>query len=505
MYRQLIGFILALSLSTIACRKPCADTDSCLAINIKTQLAKEIVDYKVVSLNKNCAVVKEYRPQQMVKPPLPQVIEIRTDDVNPLPADAKWLRIVAKTETGVSRLRPVDWQINHDSRVHTIEANFSPLETLMGVAQSPLDASKQIQYIPKNNERHEPLLLVRGAMQVHPVWHQKNQQDSMFNLKVPTTTNCQVPSAPPLMDSKPSHVSFSPARPYYSILYEHPELPMNQIMVCQIDTLNHNSIPRMDGNVFDPISRIDWHFHTDLQPGTKSDCIMMGYHGTSGALNWVGCDTLSPLPGPFHSAKTDMYPDFDGTIKHYIYHENKIIELNQIDMSTPATVTPKQPIRFDLKWSADIIIKLSDLNGDQYLDIVAVNKTTKEVSWALASDTDSVLKGRLHWPTGFMMASSFRIEPTDGITDGIRDVSLGDVDGDMTPDLVIAFDHKTAVYWGNGAGFAQDESLDIPDSSQVDTLAVGDLDGDCAAEIAMGGPRMLRIAKAPGPTIGSGR
>lgn len=494
MHRQLISFTIALSLSTIGCRQPCAGFQSCLAINIKfskPELAEGILDCKVIALNKNCAIVREYRPKQSVPYQPSQIIEIPTK----LPDHAEWLRIVAKTKPGATRWRPATWRINDDGTVREIEAEFSPLLGLsMPAPEGQLDASQHIQYIPKTKTvgREEPLLLVRGAMLVQPVfWDQKNPESGLLSRVAADDLNCKE-SVPPL------HVSFSPTSPYYSILYQ--ESPDRKILHCQINAKKVSSY-----GSYNVGSKLEWHDHTDLVLNGKHDCTSVGYDGPSGPLRWVGCESAGRLPDLFSSAKTDMYTDLDGTIKNYIYYNkgNKV-ELSQLDLSVPETPILKPTLTTEMAWSADVLVKLADLNNDQYIDVVSANKETKEIIWFLGSAADISLKDKLHWPTEIMKKPSLTLEPEVG---KIKNIALGDVDGDMTPDLVIAFDRKATVYWGNGngSGFNKDEKFDIPSASDVATLAVGDLDGDCAAEIAMGTPNTLRIANVPSTTIGIGR
>jgi hypothetical protein len=140
---------------------------------------------------------------------------------------------------------------------------------------------------------------------------------------------------------------------------------------------------------------------------------------------------------------------------------------------------------------------MADLNQDRSLDIVALDTTSKRLYLMFSADTPPPPGAGPAWPARVGDAAQIVLGDT---ATPITAISLGDIDGDLIPDLVVAFSDKTRIYWGTGTGFAAEARSDVPSSGGVSALAVGDLDGDCAAEVALGGVGQLRIA-----TLAAGR
>lgn len=515
MHRLLVRCLLLLSLPALACRKPCADTDSCLAIRTSfsdPKLAEDVLSYKAIALDEHCAVVKEYIPKQMLSPPLPQALEIRVDDIDTvIPRKAKWLRLVAQNQPGSSRLRPVTWQINHDRNIYSLEANFSPVSEAIFTAPITLDSSKQILFAPKTSERPAPLLLVAGSTKVEPLWVQISHEIRAIEGNMAGSMDCNlIQSEKPMVMETLQHISFSPSRLSYSILLEHSSemgALKKRVKLCEINTADGPRRTVKTVIVYNASNGASWHYQTDKSDPSTNSCFMLSYDSSDKLINPVGCNGGGTLGSVLENASPGSYAQMDGEIINYIQSGSTIIPatLTQIEFTDPRgmspgytehTLTLTDPM-FPLTWRKQPIIKMADLNQDRSLDVVALDTPTKTLYWMFSADTFPPPGAAPAWPARVGSASQLVLDET---TASITAISLGDIDGDLIPDLVVAFSDKTSIYWGTGTGFAAEARSDVPGSGGVSALAVGDLDGDCAAEVALGGVGQLRIA-----TLAAGR
>ncbi len=113
--------------------------------------------------------------------------------------------------------------------------------------------------------------------------------------------------------------------------------------------------------------------------------------------------------------------------------------------------------------------EIADLNGDSIPDLVVTNLNNPRVVGVLLGIGDG----------------SFAAADTYPLTDApATDVTVGDVDEDGIPDLIIASARSSRVMFGNGDGTFQAPSFNFAGSFVIQTLALADFDGDNHLDVA---------------------
>jgi hypothetical protein len=133
-------------------------------------------------------------------------------------------------------------------------------------------------------------------------------------------------------------------------------------------------------------------------------------------------------------------------------------------------------------------VKVAELDGDGYLDIVVANQRSN-ATWLLDS--------YVYWgsPTGYATG-----DRTDLPTQGGTEVSAGDLDGDGYLDLVFsnAFDNVVVgldswIYWGSPTGFSTGDRTDLPTDGAWGNV-IEDVDDDGFLDIVFANLGSLLVA-----------
>src|SRR4051794_2204207 len=127
-------------------------------------------------------------------------------------------------------------------------------------------------------------------------------------------------------------------------------------------------------------------------------------------------------------------------------------------------------------------LAVGDLNGDTRPDIAVANHMSSTVNVLLGSGSSGTV--------GFLPAVGSPFPTANGPTagNGPANIAIGDVNGDGKPDLATANDssNNSSVFLGNGLGrFAHIAGSPFSAGSGSLGVAVGDLDGDGRADVAV--------------------
>jgi hypothetical protein len=128
-------------------------------------------------------------------------------------------------------------------------------------------------------------------------------------------------------------------------------------------------------------------------------------------------------------------------------------------------------------------LAVGDLNGDGRLDIAVANHMSSTVSVLLGSGSNGTV--------GFLQAIGSPFPSANGATaaNGPANIAIGDVNGDGKPDLATANDtsNNSSVFLGDGFGrFAHLTGSPFSAGSGSLGVALGDLNGDARADVAVG-------------------
>jgi serine/threonine protein kinase/Flp pilus assembly protein TadD len=122
-------------------------------------------------------------------------------------------------------------------------------------------------------------------------------------------------------------------------------------------------------------------------------------------------------------------------------------------------------------------IVVGDFNGDGKLDVAVANAiqggTSGSVS-VLLGNGDGTFQASVGYPTGPIL----NFQPPQGMT-------VGDVNGDGTPDLVVVFGGGVLVLLGNGDGTFQTTPISYLAGVVANAVAVGDFNGDGKPDLAV--------------------
>lgn len=182
--------------------------------------------------------------------------------------------------------------------------------------------------------------------------------------------------------------------------------------------------------------------------------------------------TTSERHGPeetwrFHDGVSVLLSQSDGSYSDAIYYPLGF-EVRSYNNGTPVPCCLFPRVGED----GAVDVTAADLNGDGFPDLAAVNVTTASVSVLMNTGTGA-----------FAPPVTYRLEDPADFTDNRSPRAIADVDldGDGDVDLVTANARGTVSVLDNtGVGVYQEKSASpyATNSSDVEGLAVGDVDGD---------------------------
>lgn len=485
MVRILLGFFLILSLST-ACRRPCADTDSCLEITVNlpaTGSASEIKEYVLYALNDRCEVVAKYTQKMKSFSQTPTIIEVPAQF-----PETSHLRLVPRsTDSATTRLLPHTWKIGPGADIdrlsgtHKVFANLYPFKYSTTDSNSPWsEVLKEFRFLPRlEPSRKEAILLAVTPKTVVPMW--------MKNSEITSPAKCE-------FDKDIRQVSPSPSQRAWSVLAGN--MPASMATCKFVDGTEELDQVKPSAPNPDP----DWIIHSDVVEtvdGRHRDCVLK-YSKTDKTIDMYPCEA-GIIARDMNNSITNSYVDKNGMINHFSYSsaDGKLLA-RRIILSSGSMPQILDPNIVSSMKSTDRLF-MADIDGDNFLDAIMANTGSDEVSWALSSSMnnkgDSV--NNLSWPdSGQLRLSAEQIRLDKPLT-AESIINIADVDGDLLPDLLVSFvaSEPVVVYWGNEAGFSVPPWTIPGNGMKATAVAVGDLDGDCMPEIALGSTDTLRFVR----------
>ncbi len=207
-------------------------------------------------------------------------------------------------------------------------------------------------------------------------------------------------------------------------------------------------------------------------------------NGTLAAASFEPPIELSFAPGdPYKVAAADI--DGDGKLDLIVatFGTSQFSIFRNTTEAAPGSAISFGP-RLDIQAGADCrSARAADLDGDGRLDIITAN---------YAAGTISILKN-IGSP-GNLGPESFASRVDLPAPAGPYDIATGDLDGDGKPDIALAtYGQATSVYRNLSSSGMLDSNcfdrVDFPAPPSLDTIEIGDLDGDGRLDIVAGSMR----------------